>query len=148
MAGAQSTYKRTISASLRMMRGMVDGVIAFFVDGFGELDESSHYELKVVLNELLINAIQHGCRSDPSRSITIEAHLSKNGEASLVVEDDGDGYDTRFANTTIEDPRMDAIEDIAESGRGLAIVRSLCEHFAVNAKGNKVAVRKRLARLR
>jgi serine/threonine-protein kinase RsbW len=128
------------------MRGTVDDVIAFYAKGFGDLDESSHYELKVVLNELLINAIRHGCKSDPNRSVTVEAHLSKHGEASVVVEDDGDGYDTRSVGTTIVAPRMDAIEDIAESGRGLAIVRSLCEYFAVNAKGNKVAVRKKLTR--
>ena len=146
MTGAQSTFRRTVNASFDVLRGTVDDVIDFLARGFGELDEANHYELKVVLYELLINAIRHGCKGDARRQVTVEAHLTKRGEANVVVEDDGDGYDTLTVGIDIKDPRLEAIDDIAEGGRGLAIVRSLCERFSVNAKGNKVAVRKKLSR--
>ena len=146
MTGAQITFRRTINASIDAMRGTVDDVMAFFNQGFGELDDASRYELKVVLNELIINAIRHGCKNDMRRRVSVVARLSRDGEASLAVEDDGDGYDAAALAKDIEAPRLEAIGDIAESGRGLAIVRNLCERFQVNAKGNKVVVVMRLSR--
>jgi serine/threonine-protein kinase RsbW len=145
---SQNFYVCRIQADIKNLRGTVDGVLEYFEKVYGAMDESSHLELRVILNELLINAIKHGGKGDETRYVKVVAGMTNDEYALLVVEDDGEGYDStlltqcraigRSANGILSEA------EIEETGRGIFIVKNLCEDFMVNEKGNKVVINKRL----
>ena len=149
----QSFYVRQIQASIDNLKETVDDAMDYFSKVYGEMGESTYLELKVVLNELLINAIKHGSKEDVAKQVKLVAGLTDGECALLVVEDDGDGYDVNLLeqcrkigrNINVSGSEQDDINSINESGRGIFIVKSLCEDFMVNEKGNKIVVNKKLS---
>jgi serine/threonine-protein kinase RsbW len=93
---AQSFFIRKIQASIKNLRNTVSDVLAYYEAVFGDMSEATHTELKVILNELLINAIKHGSKEDEGKCINVIADLTADKYALLVVEDEGEGYDTSF----------------------------------------------------
>jgi anti-sigma regulatory factor (Ser/Thr protein kinase) len=238
---AQNFYVRKLQANIDNLRDIVGDIMSYYKNVYGDMSDSSYMELKVILNELLINAIKHGSKGDGDKFIKVIADLTADKYALLVVEDEGDGYDTSFieqdemvsygyvssygsggfgavapaapaspvapassassassaqvrvavmddaqpasrtaspgsnagagakadsdAGITVPDADADAGSDagiavsdadfsdglfadalfaIEETGRGICIVRNLCDDFMVNSKGNKVVIKKRL----
>ena len=141
----QRYYVNRIEANTSKLRNTIENTLAYYEGVFSEMDESTRLELKVVLSELLINAIKHGGKTDRGSFVKIVAGMVTDDCALLIVEDDGEGYDTTlFGQYRGMAPVGDQIEDINETGRGIYIVKNLCEDFMVNEKGNKVVVNKRL----
>ena len=150
----QSFYVCQIQASIDNLKETVDEALDYFSKMYGEMGESTYLELKVVLNELLINAIKHGSKEDATKLVKIVAGLTDGEYALLVVEDDGDGYDVNLLDqckkigykSHIPESEQDDVSGISESGRGIFIVKSLCEDVMVNDKGNRIVVNKKLSR--
>ena len=145
----QKFYVCKIQANIGNIRETVKDILEYFSRVYGQMDESTYFELKVVLNELLINAVKHGCEENSDKYVKIVAGLANDEYALLAVEDDGDGYDTtlleqckKIGYPVIEEKA----EQFNESGRGIFIVRHLCDDFMINQKGNKVVVNKKLIR--
>lgn len=120
-------------------------ILSFFEEIRGSLDECTLFELKVILNELLVNAIKHGNGCDASKAVTITAAVAKGGYACFQIEDEGGGYECRVpakASQTIGD--ITDLCDLKETGRGLLIVSNLCDQIRFNRRGNKVVVLKKI----
>ena len=150
----QSFYVCQIQASIDNLKEAVDGALAYFSKMYGEMGESTYLELKVVLNELLINAIKHGSKEDVTKQVKVVAGLTDGEYALLVVEDDGEGYDINLLEQCkkiglkhVPESEQNDVSNINESGRGIFIVKSLCEDFMVNEKGNKIVVNKKLSKV-
>ena len=151
----QSFYVCQIQASIDNLKEAVDGALAYFSKMYGEMGESTYLELKVVLNELLINAIKHGSKEDVTKQVKVVAGLTDGEYALLVVEDDGEGYDINLLEQCksigfrkhVPESEQDDVSSFNESGRGIFIVKSLCEDFMVNDKGNKIVVNKKLSKV-
>jgi serine/threonine-protein kinase RsbW len=129
------------------MKKMVIDVLDYYDGAFSEMDDETRSDLKVVLNELLINAIKHGVKEGAECFIKVVAGFIADDVALLVIEDDGEGYDTASIKIRNRiDPAGGRIDEINETGRGIQIVKSICEDFMVNEKGNKVVINKKLRR--
>ncbi|MCL2059955.1 MAG: ATP-binding protein [Oscillospiraceae bacterium] len=138
-------YVSRFQADIGNLKRTINDTLAYFDRSYNQMDEDTRLELKIVLNELLINAVKHGSKSGDSSYVKVIAGMVAEDCALLIVEDDGDGYDTAFLNKPRESaPYSGNLDDIEETGRGIFIVRSLCEDFMVNEKGNKVVINKRL----
>ena len=138
-------YVNRFQADISNLKRTINDVLAYFDRSYCQMDEVTRLELKVVLNELLINAVKHGGKSGKKNTVKVIAGMLTDDCALLIVEDDGEGYDTALLNKArCIAPRSDKIEDIEETGRGIFIVRNLCEDFMVNEKGNKVVINKKL----
>ena len=138
-------YVRNIQAKVENIRETVNDILDYFDKVYGQLNETTHFELKVVINELLINAIKHGSKENEDKYVKVAAVLKNNEYAQLVIEDEGDGYDTTNAGQYPTDSaEPESIEELSENGRGIFIVRNLCDNITVNQKGNKVIVNKKL----
>jgi two-component sensor histidine kinase len=57
----------------------------------GELDNDNAMPLALILNELLTNAVKHGCNGGGETQIRVG--LTKGDGFELYVEDDGPGFD-------------------------------------------------------
>ena len=138
-------FSDVFEADINNIRRIVPDVFNYYENVFGSMDDRTSLELKVILNELLINAIKHGGREGASHSVRLIAGMARGDCAFIIVEDDGEGYDTAGmgVNRAVA-PTTGRIDEIEETGRGIYIVKKLCDDFMVNEKGNKVVVLKNL----
>jgi len=143
----QKYYISQIKADIDNIKRIINDALAYFDRSYSRMDEGTRYELKVIINELLVNAVKHGRKAGAACNVRVVAGLSAEDCAFLIVEDDGDGYDVaRMNRFRGAGAAAGNIESVEETGRGIYIVKSLCEDFMVNEKGNKVVVNKRLRR--
>lgn len=141
-------YSNCVPSRIENIGIVVNGLLHCLQDGYGDLNENTLFELKVVLNEVMINAVRHGNGEDESKSVKVDARVSQRGVISIVVEDEGCGYD--FDDTcNLRKPCCERSEplEMSEGGRGIMIVRSLCDTVKVNAKGNKIVIVKRIMKV-
>lgn len=88
------------------------------------------FAINMALEEALVNAVQHGNHSDPSKMVHFTCQLN-NDRLYVQVEDEGDGFDPNdVPDPTDEDHLMVA------SGRGVLLIRSFVSRATWNDKGN------------
>lgn len=149
--------------AFRLREADIVPVLLNLVRGFG-LEQGGAADLFVVMSELFNNALDHGLlcldtdyknhASDMERYFEIrEARLERleNGSVTIrlermrdavgalleiTVRDTGAGFDLAI---------LDRVNDESRGGRGLALVRSLCESLEFRGVGNIAVARLRLA---
>lgn len=142
------SYKIKVPSDIHNIGNMVGGVIGYLEDSYGVMEESTVFELKVILNELFLNAVKHGNKNDPSKRVKVTAGLTKDECVYVLIEDEGEGYDCRCTYAASWDVLQADVDccDMKETGRGLIIVRSLCDKICFNKRGNKVVIVKKLCK--
>jgi serine/threonine-protein kinase RsbW len=97
-----------------------------------ELDASDTYDMRLCLEEALINAIKYGNKFQKDLSVEVICAYNQN-EIFLSVEDQGQGYDP----SKIKDPTdCENIENF--SGRGVYLIRHLMDRLDFNEKANRI----------
>lgn len=94
------------------------------------MDEETCYYLRLVLSELITNGFQHG--GGKRNAVRVDVSLEDNG-VRITVDDGGMGIGP--------DQFGRAADVTSESGRGLAIVRGLCQSVELNDRGNCITAR-------
>ena len=89
-------------------------------------DEELIFEIRLVLNELLINACEHGNKWDAEKCVDYEIIINKD-YIKITVQDEGDGL------REIEPYNAKSLES---SGRGIKIVKELTDDLVL--ENNKV----------
>lgn len=91
-------------------------------------------EIKVVLRELLENAIRHGNGGEASREVGVSVGANEK-YLSITVSDQGKGFDVQRLNLELPfgDPRF-------VKNRGLVLIQALSSRMIINAPGNRVQV--------
>ncbi|HNX24209.1 MAG TPA: ATP-binding protein [Spirochaetota bacterium] len=78
-------------------------------------------DLNLILDEAIINAMEHGNKWDPAKNILIKISLAQKG-IQIEIEDEGQGFDYFHKFTTEEmKPRL------SERGRGLLLIQQFCD---------------------
>ena len=120
-----NTFKRIIPSELKIANREIDAFLGT-LDSY-VLGKETFYNLKLILNELVINGIKHGNRSDVTKKILFEVFFDKE-KIRITVMDEGSGSKYDYKN-------MDPCS-FATSGRGLFIVDQIAKELTV--QGNKV----------
>lgn len=111
------------------------------------IDSDQQFDIRVILSELLQNAIKHGNAMDNKKKILVDVRLQDNRRIlSICVADQGQGFDVN--HTISRKKRKVNVDDplsMDESGRGLFIIQNLCDDIQFNRIGNAIIVKKRLA---
>ena len=123
---------------------VVKGVIGFLNETYGLIDDNTVFDLKVIINELVLNAIKHGNKGDIQKEVAIMAGVTKDNFLFIIVEDEGEGYKLNFNYNPRYLEGITEICDMKETGRGILIVKSLCDKVKLNNRGNKIVVLKKL----
>jgi phosphoserine phosphatase RsbU/P len=129
----KKTYGRTFRSDLKMVDVIVGECIAYVFEAGGKLDE---YGLRVVLYEILVNAVEHGNRKDLNKKVTVSVETSAE-VVKIIVEDEGDGFDWKTIMSR-SDFSVNAI-----SGRGLPLLKLYGYSWKYNEKGNRIEVIKK-----
>lgn len=91
--------------------------------------------IEVAFTEALVNAVKHGNREDPKKSVRIRYDIDPSS-LWLAFEDEGEG----FLPSGVADPtESDNLH--RPGGRGILLMRTLMNHVEYNSIGNRVVMR-------
>lgn len=91
------------------------------------------FEIKLILNELVINSAIHGNELDEEKKVRLDVEIDKT-TMKLEVKDEGEGF---IYDKDIYDPL-----ELKASGRGLLIVDGLSDELSI--ENNRISVIKYL----
>jgi serine/threonine-protein kinase RsbW len=101
-----------------------------------QLPHSELLDIRLCLEEALVNAIKHGNKLKESRQVKVDYEIS-NDTLKIAVSDEGEGFDPdNLPNPTVE-------ENLKElKGRGVYIIKRLMDKVEFNEKANKITMTK------
>lgn len=117
----------------------LDGVLSYLLEraaAYGIVQPNSSNTF-VALDEALSNAIRHGNKNDPAKTVYIRLELSR-AEARFIIRDEGAGFNP----ADVPDPLAPA-NLYKSSGRGVLLIRSIMDEVHYNERGNEVTMIKR-----
>ncbi len=119
-------------------------VIVADIEKLAGLNSDQAFDVRVILSELLQNAIRHGC-TIKHQKVYMNVCISDRDMLSITIQDHGNGFDVI---KVLEDEQKRQVcdrSDLTESGRGLQIIKNLCDDMVFSQKGNRITIRKRLS---
>ena len=93
-------------------------------------------DIETAVREALANAIIHGNRQDPHKSVYVNI-ICKDGEISITVRDEGQGFDA----SAVADPTAQEKLKL-NHGRGIYLMRALMDEVSFDRNGTVVGMRK------
>lgn len=122
---------RTIPADAEAV-GAVTDAISETLAGL-DVPEQKRLEISLAVQEALINAVVHGCGSDPLKNVTCKLHCDSAGRIIIAVRDPGPG----FSPESISDPKHG--ENLyADHGRGVYLIRQLMDEVQFERGGSEI----------
>ncbi len=103
------------------------------------LDKDIIFDIRLCLEEAIINAIKYGNKCDKGLPVHISYSLG-DGRLEIVIRDQGKGFD--YGN--IPDPRSSG-NILKHGGRGLFLIRNLMDEVEFNNSGNEIKMVKFLS---
>jgi serine/threonine-protein kinase RsbW len=96
------------------------------------------FDVELALREALENAVVHGNQENPETKVHIRCRCQPGKEISIVVTDQGKGFDFEkiVANGITPDPA-------AEHGRGIQLMKAYMDDVHFERGGSEVHLRKR-----
>ena len=143
---SQFPGKRSRSSILEIDSWMPSKIQAIspLVDRLMRLIEGSkcvpgeEFDVELALRETLENAIVHGNQENPERKVRIRCRCQPGNEISIVVTDQGNGFDFE----TIARSGITSDPD-SEHGRGLQLIKAYMDDVHFERGGSEVHMRKR-----
>lgn len=127
--------KTLISSDLEAAKDFEEGLLRE-VARHGYSDTVA-FAIKLALQEGLNNAIRHGNRCDPRKTVEIDFQVDKE-QTSITITDQGRGFDPR----KVPDPTTD--ENLQKPcGRGIMLMRAYMDEVRYNRRGNQIHMVKR-----
>ena len=101
-------------------------------------------EIRLGLQEALVNAAKHGNKLDPNKTIVVEFNVTPT-EYYWIIKDEGIGFAPQCPchSNTAELP-LDLPDEEAESGRGLCILHEVFDLVHWNTEGTQVFLAKQV----
>lgn len=113
------------------------------------IPEQLQPEIRLGLQEALVNAAKHGNNLDPSKTVVVQFSVTKEGY-SWVISDQGSGFTNHPANRCNYDDHCDDHSlsclppDEAENGRGLCILHQIFDQVHWNHQGTQLKLSKQI----
>ena len=127
---------QSLPSQLEAISPFIDQLMRFiksFRNGGG-----SEVDIEIAVNEALTNSVVHGNHEDASKRVFVTSRCTEDGEVSITVRDEGEGFDSR----TVPDPT--APENVLSNhGRGIYLIRTLMDEVTFEQNGTVLKMRKR-----
>ena len=96
------------------------------------LSEASLFDIRLCLEEALINAIKYGNRLREDLVVKLEVECSED-EIRMTIEDQGEGFDPKNLKDCTREDNL-----LRNSGRGVYLIHQLMDQVIYNTKGNRL----------
>lgn len=109
-----------------------------FVDKIAQecsLDEGPAETFKLILSEAVTNAIIHGNREDPEKSVQVSVKVSDDS-ITADVKDQGSGFDPSQKKNPLDEENL-----LDLGGRGLLIIREFSDYMEFRDSGTMIHFR-------
>ena len=127
--------RNTLPAHVDVISPSVDRLM-HFISRFRAADEDD-FKIQLALREALANAIVHGNQEDPQKRVYVRCRCTADGEVSITVEDEGNGFD----HHAVPDPTS-AHNRLLSHGRGIYLMRMSMDEVRFENGGTAVHMRK------
>ncbi|MEX0684676.1 MAG: ATP-binding protein [Balneolales bacterium] len=91
-------------------------------------------DVTLALCEVVTNAIKHGHKEDVNKKVFLQAQLFEH-ELHIQVDDEGNGFNPAEVANPTNDENI-----LKTSGRGIYLIRQLCDDVIYSEKGNRVTL--------
>jgi anti-sigma regulatory factor (Ser/Thr protein kinase) len=93
-------------------------------------DDNISLDIEIALQEALANAVIHGNRNTPHKRVRVTCRCSVDGEISITVRDEGQGFDS----SAVPDP-TDRNNFLLSHGRGIHLMKALMDEVSFEDNG-------------
>jgi anti-sigma regulatory factor (Ser/Thr protein kinase) len=126
----------TIPARASAIPKVVSGIMQLVKDK--GVAAGHEVEVEIALHEALANAVKHGCKGDPEKSVQCCVACDATGELVILVRDPGAGFDLDNVPSPLAAPGI-----MKESGRGIFLINELMDEVRYEEGGRTLRMRKR-----
>lgn len=102
------------------------------------------FEVRLGLQEALVNAAKHGNNLDPHKTVLVEFFILEN-QYWWVIADQGSGFTPSCSCSTPPDCTKTDIQDVKECGRGLYILHQIFDQVHWNQEGTELRLCKQVS---
>lgn len=109
-----------------------------------------HPELRLGLQEALVNATKHGNNLDPTKTVLVRFSIVKD-QYWWVISDQGPGFkppcrpnQNQQLNANAPEKHTDCCDDEKECGRGIYIIYQVFDYIEWNSKGTELTLCKKV----
>ncbi len=130
--------KNLILKLQKRLEGRIEAIPPF-VDGLMSIVQSvgcaagREREVEVALIEALANAVQHGCKNDPSKMIEVCVGCDESRGLLIVVRDPGPGFDPSSIPNPVVGQNL-----FSTHGRGIFLINQLVDEVHYEKGGTEI----------
>jgi serine/threonine-protein kinase RsbW len=126
----------SVPGDVHAISAAVDKVVSLSRQKWTE-DSEKLGDMGLALQEALANAVVHGCKKDPAKSVECWVACDPGQGILLVVRDPGPGFDL----STLPDPKSPR-QLKKEHGRGIYLICELMDEVHFQREGAEIHMRK------
>lgn len=115
----QYMYNSKIFGDPKKITSIVHDILLDIERSKYSVDEDTRFDLKLILNELLINCHEHGNLNDCEKPISLKLTVDFN-EINIMVHDQGQG---------VRISKKYNVQEFTTNGRGLVLVEALVDQI-------------------
>jgi len=124
-----------VSGSKKSVAPVVERIMEFAREmGCAEGRES---DVELAIQEALANAVVHGCREDPEKSVAVTVACEEDRGMLIVVRDPGSGFDPAQVPSPLVGENV-----YATHGRGIYLINQLMDEVRFERGGTEIWMRK------
>jgi serine/threonine-protein kinase RsbW len=130
--------KNLILKLQKSLEGRIEAIPPF-VDGLMSIVQSvgcaagREREVEVALIEALANAVQHGCKNDPSKMIEVCVGCDESRGLLIVIRDPGPGFDPSSIPSPVVGRNL-----FSTHGRGIFLINQLVDEVHYEKGGTEI----------
>jgi serine/threonine-protein kinase RsbW len=130
--------KNLILKLQKSLEGRIESIPPF-VDGLMSIVQSvgcaagKEREVEVALIEALANAVQHGCKNDPTKMIEICVGCDESRGLLIVIRDPGPGFDPSSIPSPVIGQNL-----FSTHGRGIFLINQLVDEVHYEKGGTEI----------
>lgn len=123
---AKTLFSAEFPSTFDAMGGILDAAIAS-LKGAGHVGDAREPEVRLCLEEALVNAIRHGNGLDAQRMVRLELREAADGQCMIRIHDEGMG----FTPDEVCPPKLEQL-----GGRGICLIRHFMDCVGFNRRDN------------
>ena len=122
----------------KSLEGRIEAIPPF-VDGLMSIVQSvgcaagREREVEVALIEALANAVQHGCKNDPTKMIEVCVGCDESRRLLIVIRDPGPGFDPSSIPSPVVGQNL-----FSTHGRGIFLINQLVDEVHYEKGGTEI----------
>jgi serine/threonine-protein kinase RsbW len=128
--------QQSLPSEIAAISPFVDQLM-LFTRRFRDVD-GTEVDIEIALREAVANAVIHGNHEDPRKRVYVTCRCNTDGEVSLTVRDEGQGFEERAAADPTAQDNLEFTH-----GRGIYLMKTLMDEVRFEYSGTVVHMRKK-----